>query len=314
MNPIYSSYDIVTACRLKDFKTLCLALPRLRKFLPHRRLVVFTSRGNICRFSKDLGGETECIDEDTVFPDLKLERLKKEIRLPEFPQGAGWYFQQFLKLSYSQIRPDVDRYLIWDADTIPLRCFSVFGPDGKALLTPASLEASHPPRGVVFDPETTRKMQQATQLHLPYFENYQNLFGENPFSSMSFIAQQMPIHVPTLRAMIGVIEQRFQGQESWPWKILKNLKGKSGNLFSEYETYAQFALRHAPEFHAVRPLVWSRAGRLKRWPSAATQLTQWAEEFDYVALERWASPVRRGLVQIFNYLPEGMRWWLRKGR
>lgn len=314
MNPLNPTYDIVTACRLKDLNTLCLALPRLQRFLPHRRLVVFTAQGNIDRFSCALGHEIEYIDEDTVFPDLTLEKMKREVRLPGFPEGAGWYFQQFLKLSYPQIRPDAQRYLVWDADTIPLRGFSVFGPDGKALLTPATSAVSRPPRGVILDPETNRKMQQATKPHPPYFENYRNLVGENYLSGPSFIAQQMPIHVPTLRAMIGIIEQRFPSPESWPWKILRNLKGESCNLFSEYETYSHFALRHAAEFHEVRSLLWSRAGRLKRWPSSTTQFSEWAKELDYVALERWASPLRRSLVKIFHLLPEGMRWRLRKGR
>lgn len=314
MNPAIPAFDIVTACRSKDFKTLCLALPRLQKFLPHRRLVVFTAGENIRRFSKSLSHRTEYIDEDTVFPDLKLKTLKRELRLPGFPEGAGWYFQQFLKLSYPRIRPDAERYLIWDADTVPLRPFSVFGPSGKVLLTPATMEACKPPYGVYLDMKTVLKIERATCPHLPYFENYQHLLGEKPFLDRSFIAQQMPIHVPTLQSLVRIIEHRFPGQESWPWKILKNLRGKSGNLFSEYETYAQFAQRHAPELHEVRPLLWSRAGRFAKWHSPTTQLARWAGELDYVALECWASPLRRSLVKIFHYLPEGIRWRLRRGR
>ncbi|WP_409530107.1 DUF6492 family protein [Sphingobacterium sp.] len=33
---------------------------------------------------------------------------------------AGWYFQQFLKMEISKIIQS-DHYLIWDADTIPLK-------------------------------------------------------------------------------------------------------------------------------------------------------------------------------------------------
>ena len=311
MNSKNLTFDIVTACRLKDLKSLRLAIPRLQEFLPHRRFIVFTARENFSRFSSRLGSEVEYIDENTVFDDMKLGKLRQESNLPGFPYGAGWYFQQFLKLSYPQICPDIDRYLIWDADTVPLRSFSVFESDGKALLTPATPEAAKPPFGVFLDSETALKMQKATKPHKPYFENYKTFFGHKPLNEMSFIAQQMPIHVPTLRALIGAIEKRFPGEESWAWKIIKNLKGTSANLFSEYEFYAHFALKNASEFHKIRTLSWSRAGRLDMWSSPATKLSQWSKDFDYVALERWASPWRRRMIRIFHLLPESLRLRLR---
>jgi hypothetical protein len=306
------TFDIVTACRLKDLNTLRLALPRLEEFLPHRRLVVFTARKNIPEFITRLGAKIECIDEDTVFPDMKLKNLREKIKLPGFPHGAGWYFQQFLKLSYPQIRPDIDRYLIWDADTVPLRRFSVFEPDGRALLTPATLEAAKPPFGVSLDPETARKMRQATKPHQPYSENYKIFFGEKIIDKRSFIAQQMPIHAPTLRALIRAIEKRFPGKESWAWKIIKNLQGTGVNLFSEYEFYAHFALKNAPEFHKIRPLSWSRAGRLTIGCTPETMFSQWSKQFDYVALERWASPWHRRMIQIFHLLPQSLRLRIRE--
>ena len=307
-------YDIVTACRLKDVKTLGLALPRLQEFLPHRRLVVFTAKANFPRIRNRLGTGVECVDEDEVFFDLKLENLRREVKLPGFPQGAGWYFQQFLKFSYPQIRPDMPRYLIWDADTVPLRRFAVFAPGGKALLTPATMEAAVPPHGVLLDAETEKKMERATRPHAPYFENYRHLLGQTPHPGRSFIAQQMPIHVPTLQALLDRIETRFPGPGSWAWKILTNLRGSDGNLFSEYEFYAQYALQHAAEHHDIRSLRWSRAGRLNVWPSAETQFSRWAMDLDYVALESSGSPWRRRIVKAFHFLPASWQWQLRKGR
>jgi len=301
------SFDIVIACRRKDIETLRLALPRLRQYLPHREIFIFTAKKNFTCFFRKLGSEVELMDEDTVFPDMTLRDLKQEGGLFGFPGGAGWYFQQFLKFSYPRIRPDQERYLIWDADTVPLRPFQVFGKNGRALLTPATTDAARPPPGVHLDPGTTRKMVQATRIHKPYFENYRHLLGESPTFEGSFIAQQMPIHVPTLKRLLDRVEQRFPGGKSWPWKVIQNLRGRDGNLFSEYEFYAQFALQHAPEFHEVRPLLWSRAGRLKRWRPSEEQFTQWADQLDYVALERWASPWRRILIRAFHLLPESLR-------
>lgn len=307
MKPKNHIFDIVTACRLKDLNTLQLALPRLRLFLPHNRFVVFTAKSNIRLFMNRLGAGIECIDEDEVFLDMKLWELRSKGILPGFPEGAGWYFQQFLKFSYPKIRPDVDRYLIWDADTVPLRAFNVFGAAGEALLTPATMEAAKPPQGVRMDSRTAERMQEATSPHASYFENFNHLLGETLKPTRSFIAQHMPIHVPTLRALIEKIEARFVGPESWPWKIIKNSRGNGSNLFSEYEFYAHFALLYFPAFHKIRPLSWSRAGHLSCWRSSESQFREWADHLDYVALERWASPWRRGLVKCFNYLPRGIQ-------
>lgn len=308
----HQRFDIVTACRKKDLRTLELAVPRLRRFLPHGKLVVFTARENIPLFQKKLGPGIEYRDEDKVFPDMGLEDLKRKGNLPGFPRGAGWYFQQFLKLAYPMVCPETERYLIWDADTVPLRSFAAFDSTGRALLTPATMDSALPPPGVFLDTSTIKKMEQATRPHRPYFENYRHLFGEEPCQMDSFIAQQMPIHVPTLRKMIARIKERFSGPESWPWKVINNLQGHHGNLFSEYEFYAHFALQHAAERHAVRTLVWSRAGRLSRGVSPEGQLQLWSESLDYVALESWASPWRRLLVQIFSLLPESIRGKIRK--
>jgi hypothetical protein len=307
MKPEPPVFDIVTACRLKDLRTLQLALPRLRAFLPHKRFVVFTAKENISHFMKRLGSSIECINEDEVFSEMKLVDLRNQVALPGFPKGAGWYFQQFLKLSYPRIRPEVQRYLIWDADTVPLRPFSVFGSDGRALLTPATMEAAQPPPGVLLNPGTAERMRRATCLHPSYFENFNYLLEEKLRPARSFISQHMPIHVPTLCALIKRIEARFDGPEIWPWKIIKNLRGTSENLFSEYEFYANFALLYAPDFHAIHHLSWSRAGHLSCWRSSETQLREWGSVLDYVALERWASPLRRGLVRVFNHLPIGIQ-------
>jgi len=312
MKPELQLFDIVTACRLKDLNTLRLALPRLRIFQPHNRFVVFTAKANIRHFTQELGSEVECINEDEVFSDMKLDDLRSKVNLPGFPKSAGWYFQQFLKLSYPKIRQEVERYLIWDPDTVPLRAFDIFGPNGEVFLTPATMEAARPPSGVRMDRKTTENMQVATRPHPSYFENFNYIFGENLQPLRSFVAQHMPIHVPTLCAMIKKIEGRFLGNESWRWKIIKNLRGNSPNLFSEYEFYAHFALLNSPALHKIRALSWSRAGRLSWWRSPDVQLRDWATHLDYVALERWASPFRRGLVQGFNLLPLGIQNKIRR--
>ena len=306
-------FDIVTACRLKDLPALRLAWPRLQEFIPHRRLFVFTSRANLGMFRKKLGSGVEVVDEDQVVPNMTLSQLRQAGRLPGFPAGAGWYFQQFLKYSYPCLEPNASHYLIWDADTIPLRPIEVFSKEGKALLAPASLDAAEPLPGQRVDRQTLNLLRQATRLHAEYFDNYQWLVGEEPDRGCSFISQHMPIRVDCLKSLLCRIEGHCQGKESWAWKIVQNLKGNSQNLFSEYEFYAQFALEHFPQSHQVRTLSWRRGGRLPKGSAACEQLRKWGEHFDFVSLEGWASPWRRMLVDGFIRLPPWIQRWIRRG-
>lgn len=308
------AFDIVLACRRKDLSILRLALPRLRKFIPHRKCVIFTARNNLRHFSSVLGNEVQLVDEDVAIPSVTLRDLRARGGLPGFPEGAGWYFQQFLKFSYPDLYPDAERYLIWDADTLPLRPIQVFGEAGESLLAPAYPEAAQPPPGVRLDEPTLQALERATKPHEDYFQNYEHLLKERCFSKTSFISQHSPIQTKVLRSMIKQIDQNIPGQEHWAWKIIFHLRGTGGNLFSEYEFYAHYALRHAPDLHRIRSLAWSRGGRLSDPDSShAGQLDSWGKTLDFVAVEAWSSPLRRRLLKMFHMLPARVRNILRRG-
>ena len=301
-------FDVVLACRRKDLGVLRLALPRLRKYIPYHQCIIFTSHLNIRIFRKTLGSEVVLVDEDKVIPGMTLQDLRQQVKLPGFPQGAGWYFQQFLKLSYPRLFPDAQRYLIWDADTIPLRPIQVFGPQGQSFLTVATMNAAQPPKGVALDPQTLQVLQKATQPHAEYFYNFENLLGEKANATISFISQHLAVQTATLQAMIRKIEDRFPGSEDWCWRVIRNLRGSGGNLFSEYEFYAHFALIHAPDLHRVRSLAWSRGGRLQGFGfQKERQLMEWSKTLDFVALEAWVSPLRRKMLDLFHRLPTDLR-------
>jgi hypothetical protein len=80
-----------------------------------------------------------------------------------FPARAGWYYQQFLKLGFARTPIAQERFIIWDADTIPMRKMSVFDGD-KLIFT----------RGYEF--------------HTPYFETNQLLIGVNRTNYENFSA------------------------------------------------------------------------------------------------------------------------------
>lgn len=266
--------DIVTACRAADFPILRLTHEALRRFVPFKKLHVITAARNFPRLKSLLAGGVELHDEDLLIPGMTLAQLR-ELPLPGFPKGAGWYFQQLLKLAFCFREPENDYYLIWDADTVPLRPLEFFDVSGRMLLTRA--EEEHP----------------------PYFETYRRLLQEEPRRKFSFIAQHMIVQKSLLREMLARIEGNFPGDDSWAWKIMRHLEGSSTNLFSEYETLGCYLKNNHPERVAFRDLRWLREGSLlRRGLPRRTDLEQLAAEYDYVAFESAQRGLRRIVRQV----------------
>lgn len=261
--------DVVTACRGADINVLCFTIAKLRSLAHIERVYVITAGRHFAKFRNKLGGDIQLLDEDAEILGMTLSGLKG-LSLPGFPQGAGWYFQQLLKLSFAFHETADDYYLIWDADTVPLRPLRFFDKSDRMLLTTADEE------------------------HFPYFKTYRKLLDEEPRREFSFIAQHMVAQKSVVREMLSKIDANFPGTESWAWKIMRNLEGSSTNLFSEYEMLGHYMKNHYPERVASRPLRWLREGALEtRGLPTVAELDRLAQRYDFVAFESAQRPLRR---------------------
>jgi hypothetical protein len=170
------------------------------------------------------------IPEDEVLPEWSLARVRAE--MPRHPQMAGWYLQQFLKLSFGSYA-GVPRYVIWDADTV--------------MLSPINFTEG----GVTL-------MNTAREHHQEYFETFAKLFGRQAPLRRSLISQYMLIETQVVDEMRREIEGRFS--KDWIAAILSLLPGKSLCEFSEYETYGNFFAVSRPERLKLRRMKWFRRG------------------------------------------------------
>jgi len=253
--------DIVTACRAADLRILRLTFAALERYVSLRRLFVITARSNFRSCRRALGEEVILIDEDTFIPGMTLDALR-QLPLPGFPRGAGWYFQQLLKFQFAFSEPAEDYYLIWDADTIPLRPLEFFDGHGAMLFTTADEE------------------------HPPYFDTYRQLLGEEPRREFSFISQHIIVRKSILREMLAKIEARYPGDESWAWKIMRHLEGTGTNLFSEYEMYGHYVKNHYPAQAIYRQLPWLRQGsRVVGGLPSSRDLERLGQEYAFAAFE-----------------------------
>jgi hypothetical protein len=255
--------SVVSTCRARDLPVLEITAQRLGECISLKSLHVIAPANDCDQIRARLGNRAAVISEDEFIPGMTPAELRKLAR-PHFPAAAGWYLQQFLKLQFAFQDPGDDYYLIWDADTVPLRKLEFFDRDGRMLLT------------------------KATEQHPPYFETYQQLLQESPNREYSLIAQHMVVQKSVAREMLAQIQQRTDNGEHWAWSIMHNLPTQGDNLFSEYETYGHYVKNHYPDRVRFIERPWLREGTeyTRGWIPSPQDLRQLGHNYDYVAFER----------------------------
>lgn len=210
-------------------------------------------------FKATVGESAAIISEDAVLPDWPLSRVRNRLA---HPNRAGWYFQQFLKLSFGQFS-GVPAYVIWDADTIPLA--PPLLRDGERTLFCAAKE---------YNP--------------PYFDTYKLLLNLEPVLERSAISQYMYIETPIVEALQSTIIEKASAP-TWIDAVLDALPGKSISEFSEYETYANFLMSRHPGRGRMIDVPWFRYGA-EIYPDCAQITLEDLEKrfarYSHVAFER----------------------------
>lgn len=271
--------QVLSSCRARDLPVLEIVSRWLPRNVPLKEFVVVSPDAECVTIQKALGGRARVVPEDGFIPGLTMAALR-ELPLEGFPRAAGWYYQQLLKLQFAFVDPEDDYYLIWDADTVPLRPMRFFDASGRMLLT------------------------KATEHHRAYFETYRRLLGEEPNREFSFIAQHILAQKSVVREMLARIEVQVPGGGNWAWKIMRSLPAQGVNLFSEYETYGHYVKNHHPERVCFIERAWDRALTHRggcRVPTES-ELHAAAGHHDFAAYERASTGWRRWARQVRG-------WW-----
>ena len=227
-----------------------LALRRLLFLFNPRRIFYITGRPADCKWIDAIDTRVVCIDEAAYYPAMQLDKLHvacasaacfspsncsdPQNRLRPF----GWYLQQFIKLGVSRYIADLSlRYVLWDADNVPLFGRELFSHDGRVILRGN-------PRSAPYG----------------YDEVYHTLLGERvpppPPNIINWVVGYMVIDVRVAQAMLARMESRMHAP--WPRCVCKALISEATappqtekRWFSEYQTYASWLISHQP--HGFAP-------------------------------------------------------------
>lgn len=249
------------ACRLRDYPVLRRAVEGCRQFISAGRITVACPSQDVNPIRFGLRDLATVIPEFNLTPKMDIEKFRSA-NIPFFPKAFGWYYQQILKMNYARATSS-SHYLVWDADTIPLRTLSFFDNDGRVLFTSAN------------------------EYHQPYFHTYEQLLGQKPLQASSFISQHMLVEKLVMQQLMIEIESRFKVAD-WTEGLFQVLSQSPyrENLFSEYETYANYFSLRLPHRFAVRSLQWSREDNTSTWGVSLHRLDQARLADDaFIALE-----------------------------
>lgn len=236
-----------------------LVITGLKKHADPESITLIVPQRQLDAFKATVGESATVISEDAVLPDWPISRVRD---LLAHPNRAGWYLQQFLKLSFGQFS-GASAYVIWDADTIPLA--PPLLRDGKTTLFCAAQEHNQ-----------------------PYFDTYKLLLDQEPVLKRSAISQYMHIETQIVEALqLAIIEKT--GAPTWIDAILNALPGESISEFSEYETYANFLMSWHPSRGRMIDVPWFRYGA-EIYPDCTrvtlTELEKRFARYSHVAFER----------------------------
>ena len=163
-----------------------------KKYLNYTNIIILSPIDSSQIINKD--NSIIFINEDTLVPKAAINKfLQEERSLTTFRDI--WYEQQFLKMAYSRICKN-EYYLIWDADTIPLKSIQLF-------------ENEHP----FFDMKIEHNE--------PYFQTMKRLLSNLTFSNMSYISEHQMIKTEYMKNLLDEIENNseLKGKLFWE-KIL----------------------------------------------------------------------------------------------
>ena len=210
----------------------------------------------------------EFLDENNLF-DVTFKDVSRYIYMRGGDvKRTGWYFQQYLKMNYATICED-EYYLLWDADTIPLKKIKFF--DSNKML---------------FNLKEER--------HQPYFSVLNKLFDNklnfycNNDGKNSFITEGMIIKKSIMIEIINTIGNSNVAGKKWFEKIINSIDAddlsKSG--FSEFETYGSYLNTYYSNLMKIRMLNTCRNGMSIFGPDVSDERLS-KLPFDTISFENW---------------------------
>ncbi|MDP3176667.1 MAG: hypothetical protein Q8M76_02105, partial [Spirochaetaceae bacterium] len=286
-----SEFELILLAIERDLAVLATGLPYIRRFLKPGKVTLIASAPCLAK-ARAMGlasGISDFLDEDLAVQGLSLAGVRGLIEdRGGDPNRAGWYFKQIVIFCYSLRETTAERYLAWDADTIPVRPIAFFDEAGRVLYA---------------------KKKEHNQA---YFATIRRLLDLEKQGDFSFIAEHMMFDRGNVRELLAAIQG---GRAIDAGKIAERIiaavdpKDLPGSGFSEYETYGTYVSARMPGTIVARDLPSSRHGTafFGRRPSPA-QLFAVSTRYHWASFEAWRTRGAAAYAKLFVRRLAGALW------
>lgn len=264
MNDI--KFDIYIITSILDFDILNITIPYIKKNIPANQLYIVAkeppSQKNLvdCKF----------LDENKIIEGLSYDSVANTIvSLGGDKKNTGWYLQQFIKLGISKIS-DNPYYLVWDADTIPLKPLDFFDSVGNPYFN------------------LKREYNKA------YFDTIKKLISLKKNKSESFISEHMMFNVAFVEELIQNINNNYllKGDSFWKKILFASFSYTASNerTFSEFETYGVFITKYHKNSYSFRKLNTLRRGTDFFGINVSDDILNWCSNIlDTISFEKYTA-------------------------
>ena len=264
IKPNANSFSLVMPLKASDWEVAERALPLIWKNINPKQIVVISSEDLIPKLEKV--PNIVCLDQDRIVKGLTISNIKKCLKRAGANKSfAGWFLKQFLTYVYSYVCDD-EYYVVWDADTLPLRPIRFIDENGV--------------------PYFTYKREYVA----PYFKTIKTLLNMDKYMPESFISEHQVVCPQYAIEMFSSMEanESIPGKTFWEKAIYACDFSEWNQPFSDYETYGTFVMNKHPESYRLRKLNTFRPALTFFGENPSEEVLEWmAKEFDTASFEHW---------------------------
>ena len=261
-------FDIVIPITIKDMPTLQKNYLYICNNINFKRMYIIGNNKIKSIYNKFFNDNIIFLDEDKINPNFNFFIIKKLlVDVCGNDRRTGWYFQQFLKMAFAYIC-DNEYYLVWDADTIPLR--KIEFNDGDKIF-----------------------YNLKDEYNKPYFSCIEKLLGIKKINCIkkSFISEHMMFSKKIMLELINKIEKNSNIKGKYFFeKIMYSIDKKYANAsgFSEFETYGCFTYTYYRDTMKFRNLITLRNAKYLFGDNILDSTLKWlSKDFDTISIEKF---------------------------
>ena len=260
---LFMNYVVIMPVKWSDLHLVEMNYKRVRQHVGAKKIVVITNTEHFDMLP-NLGPDVEFVDENKLYKGLTFAAAREEmIKAGLDPKQTGHCFQQLLKMAYCFVNSE-EGYLVWDADTIPIRHVPFFDEGTKKYIF--YMQKEHTVR---------------------YFDHMYKLLGIEKQVEKSFITEHMYFLNSIAREIVEKIDgnQNVAG-DTWWAKITRAMITENG--MSEYEIYGTYVTKFYPDLYELKDNNSLRYGRGVLGSHPTDKQMEWmSKEFAAISIEHF---------------------------